>query len=202
MTRRLAIAMLATVWAILIAAGVTAYVTTRSVLVANLDEVLVARATPLDASNRYSVKNELGQTVQEHANSGSRMNEAPVMLRAAFVTLGDGQRVRTVSVRTVQRNDAGEFSPVTVTMSESAEPLERLLHRLAWSLVISGGIGGLLAGLVSAAGGESRAASAAFDGRSDRGHRREEPGPADRRDETRPRTSARRRSFERNARAA
>ena len=53
-----------------------------------------------------------------------------------------------MSVRTVQRNDAGEFSPVTVTMSELGEPPER---PAASACVVAGdfgkGIGGLLAGL-------------------------------------------------------
>ena len=46
MTKRLAISMLLTVWAILIATGVTAYWTTRSVLLANLDQQLESPIQP------------------------------------------------------------------------------------------------------------------------------------------------------------
>ena len=44
MTRRIVAAILLTVWAIVIAGGVTAYFVTRSVLLAELDALLVERA--------------------------------------------------------------------------------------------------------------------------------------------------------------
>jgi signal transduction histidine kinase len=47
MTRRIACAILVTVWAMLIASGVTAYLTTRAVLLADMDETLFAQASAL-----------------------------------------------------------------------------------------------------------------------------------------------------------
>ena len=47
MTRRIAAAILLTVWATLIAGGFTAYWVTRSVLLADLDQLLVKRARML-----------------------------------------------------------------------------------------------------------------------------------------------------------
>jgi signal transduction histidine kinase len=47
MTRRIACAILLTVWAMLIASGVTAYLTTRAVLLADMDDTLVAQASAL-----------------------------------------------------------------------------------------------------------------------------------------------------------
>ena len=47
MTRRIALSILLTVWAMLIASGVTAYLTTREVLLRDLDDTLVAQASAL-----------------------------------------------------------------------------------------------------------------------------------------------------------
>ena len=99
MTRRIAIAMLATVWLILIGGGVTAYLTTRSVLLADMDATMVARTAPVNEADRFIAKNELGQTVQA-GTYRDRQEYRPQLQWARFVTLDDGTRVRTVSVRT------------------------------------------------------------------------------------------------------
>src|SRR5690348_11382798 len=136
MTKRLAISMLLTVWAILIAAGVTAYWTTRSVIVSNMDESLVARATPIAEQGRYLVKNGPGQTVQRGADAAPTRKAQ--LLRAAFVRLGDGQRVRTVSVRTWTPKPDGSQDERTVTLSEPADKFDHLMNQLIISLLLVG----------------------------------------------------------------
>jgi signal transduction histidine kinase len=149
MTKRLAISMLLTVWAILIAAGVTAYVTTRAVLVANLDDSLVARAGTLQGVDRYVVTNDIGQTLESSTKETPDATIKPMLLSAKFANLGDGQRVRTVLVSTYRRDADGVLEPVKVAISESTASLDRLLNRLQLALVISGCVGGILAALIA-----------------------------------------------------
>jgi len=52
MTRRIAAAILLTVWAMLIAGGLIAYFTTRSILLTDLDASLVSRALSLAAQTK------------------------------------------------------------------------------------------------------------------------------------------------------
>src|SRR5689334_23213359 len=80
MTRRIAVTILLTVWAILLAGGVTTYLTIRAVLLKDLDASIAARAASLPQlldengrsisstslarrDDRYVIRNELGQTV-------------------------------------------------------------------------------------------------------------------------------------------
>ena len=149
MTKRLAISTLLTVWAILIAAGVTAYVTTRAVLIANLDDSLVARAGTLQGVDRYVVTNDIGQTLESSTKETPDATLKPALLSAKFANLGDGQRVRTVLVSTYRRDADGVLEPVKVTISEPTASLDRLLNRLKLALVISGCVGGILAALIA-----------------------------------------------------
>src|SRR3954467_13759982 len=83
MTRRIATAILLTVWAILVAGGFAAYWVTRSVLLADLDRSLIdnARSLPQVAGehpglppamagpeDRYVIINAIGQTVGSPAD--------------------------------------------------------------------------------------------------------------------------------------
>ena len=54
MTRRIAISILLTVWLVLILAGGLAYFVTRSLLVSDLDETLLARVSSLPSIERPS----------------------------------------------------------------------------------------------------------------------------------------------------
>lgn len=150
MTTRLVISMLLTVWAILIAAGVTAYLTTRSVLLANLDAALVARATPLNQSAGFVVKNG-NQIVDSTVKSGASDLPSPRIERAVFVTADDGARVRSATVRVFGRDEHGTVQSQEVIQRESAEPFDRLLDRLAGSLIAAGCAGGLIAAIVTRA---------------------------------------------------
>ena len=143
--------MLLTVWAILIAGGLTAYFTTRSVVLASIDKQLVARATVLGGADRYIVKNDRGLTLETRIFGASPQTPTATLVRAAFVRLDDGQRVRSALVRTEWKKDDGTSEPVTVTISESAEVFDRLMNRLALALLVTGCIGGLVAAFVARA---------------------------------------------------
>src|SRR5262249_39710984 len=114
MTRRLAISMLLIFSTILIAAGVTAYVTTRSVLLTTIEAGLVTPPPPVIEEGRKVIKNQLGQTLDAR-NRSSAPEIPPELIRAGFARLGDGTRLRTVAVRIWTRNDAGELEQITVT---------------------------------------------------------------------------------------
>ncbi len=172
MTRRIACAILLTVWAMLIASGVTAYLTTRAVLLADMDETLVAQALALPelappaspsaapASARPAAagvaasaggdeyvmiqKTSDGRTV-----GASRLAAAagPQIVARSFSTLADGRRVRAVTLKALARpaGPGGAPVPVLVTYRGSAESFHRLLDELAWTLAACCLAGGLLA---------------------------------------------------------
>src|SRR5580693_3244797 len=104
MTRRLALAILLIVWATLIAGGIVAYLTTRSVLLADLDATLIARARALPevpgtneaarmeeaAGDRFIVSNDLGQKRGQFWPASSP-GPQPLVIAASLANLGDGQ---------------------------------------------------------------------------------------------------------------
>jgi signal transduction histidine kinase len=166
MTRRITVAILVTVWAILLAGGVVAYLTTRAVLLANLDESLVARAATLPqlvddrghtlapasavrADDRYIVRNEVGQTMGRPTTAAA-FDAAPVLLHASFASMPGGSRMRTVTLRAMGRAvSGGDLIPVTVTFSGSAAEFDRLLDRLAWALGTAGVAGAVLSAWIA-----------------------------------------------------
>src|SRR3954469_3166652 len=107
MTRRIAIAILLTVWAILIAAGVSTYLVTRSVLLVNLDDAIVQRAkalpqitdplgrhyrntSPIRSDDRFIVRNMHNQTlrrVDDEAELSANAVPPPQIVNASFSTL-------------------------------------------------------------------------------------------------------------------
>lgn len=161
MTRRIALAMLLTVWGMLVAGGVTAYLTTRAVLLENMDAALVARAAALPGAvhaagvetpaaptregDRFLIQNEHGQTIARPP--GAPAAAAPVVLSAAFTQLADGSRWRSVTIRVLATppDGRGPAAPVTVSYSTPAAPFDRLLNRLGLALAAVGLIGGLVA---------------------------------------------------------
>src|SRR3982751_2932674 len=150
MTKRIAISMLLTVWAILIATGVTAYLTTRSVLLANLDQALVTRATPLNQSTGYVVHTG-NQIVDSTVKTRASEVAKPTLVEAKFVTADDGTRVRSARIQVSRRNDQGELVTEEIIERESAEPFDRLLNRLAIALLAVGCAGGVIAAFVARA---------------------------------------------------
>lgn len=165
MTRRITLAILVTVWAMLVASGTTAYYTTRSVLLSDLDATLTARACSLpgllppawplgagedasaDRGDRFVIRYADDQRqLRPPPSSGTAFSE-PELLHASFSRLADGRRMRTVTVRTLARpaQPGSEPAEVTVTYSGSAERFHRLLGRLWITLLVTGAVGGLLA---------------------------------------------------------
>ena len=160
MTRRIALAILFTTWAVLLVSAVATYLITRRTLLAELDQSIVDRASALPPSgsvvvppeDRYVVRNEAGQTVARPelaAKPGAR----PVVLARGFVSLGDGTRFRSITIRMPGRDDGGRDdggrddggrdTAYTVVYSAPSERFDRLLRRVSWVLlaVCAGGGG-------------------------------------------------------------
>lgn len=149
MTRRIALAILLTVWTTLVVGGVVVYATTRSLLLADLDASLVRRARGLkelremkqaapnlseSAGDRYVITTPLRRTLGRLPASEIRAPE-PLVESASTATLGDGSRVRSVTLRFTP-SEGGE--PVTVIYSGSAERCYDILRRLEIALAVFG----------------------------------------------------------------
>ena len=162
MTRRIATAILLTVWTILVVGGLGAYFATQAVLVGDLDDRLTRRAEALaDAAARgesveaaatrltpsgqyrFYVEDESGQTIGRSTHGPADVPSA-LPRKAAFIRL-DGQLMRTVTVQLPARREGG--STYTVVYSGDADQIDRVLTRLAWTL----GVCGLAAGAAAAA---------------------------------------------------
>ena len=158
MTRRIALAILLTVWAMLIAGGLVSYITTRSILLADLDSTLMGRAlsramqlhtSPNGASlvilgaDRYRTQNDLKQTLARPATNAARYE--PQILSTKFSS-GAEHRLRTATIRyfAAGPDDKSEPRAFITTISQSAEEFDALLNRLALTLVAFGIVAGLL----------------------------------------------------------
>ncbi len=165
MTRQIAAAILLTVWAMLIAGGVVAYFTTRSVLLADLDATLMSNALSQAVQtrvptteptaepsqvylggNRYLVKNDLKQTI---ARPGVELPEFQPQLVDPHFSDADGKRLRTVLVRYYVIPPRGAPQELMVPYSGSADQFDALMNRLALSLTFFGVIGGLVTAAVA-----------------------------------------------------
>ena len=157
MTRRIALAILLTVWAILVAGCITAYVAVRWALVEELDEALATRASSLPellastaaaaAPNRrdhYVIVTEDGIKLSPPA--GGLAASKATLQSASFFRADDGLLLRRMSLRSVVRDPVGNLTPVTINYQAPADHLDQTLNRLAWGFA---GFG-LLAGVLSA----------------------------------------------------
>lgn len=159
MTRRIALAILLTVWAILIGGCVTAYLVVRYALIEQLDESLMARAStlpelkggpataPSSRTDRYVIRSSTGQTLSPAAG-GKAMSDV-TLASASFSKLGDGTRLRSIVVRASVRDSRGADVPVTITYQGSAAHVDRLLDRLALAFALFGLCAGLLTAFVA-----------------------------------------------------
>jgi heavy metal sensor kinase len=169
MTRRIALAILLTVWAVLVAGCVVAYATVRWALIQQLDQSLVNKASalpelarvrpgmatrpaPVDDSpqvDRYVIKADNGVTVSPPA--GGMVLSQVESLGGSFSELADGTPMRNVVVRGVARSpEGGGGIGVTVAYSADASHLFGLLNRLAFAFSAFGvGAGVLAAGVAS-----------------------------------------------------
>jgi signal transduction histidine kinase len=159
MTRRLAWAILVLVCATLAVAGAGAYLIARSVLLADLDQTIVARACTLpeltgvetpgrraapSPDDRFVVQNELGQTLQRPGDQADVGPGVEVTARR-FVTLPDGRRLRSLTIKALVPG-AGVR---TVVYGTPTDRLDWVLARIGGSLVAFGILGGALAAAVA-----------------------------------------------------
>src|SRR4051812_21920405 len=142
MARRIAAAILLTVWAILVAGGLATYWVTRAVLVGDLDATLTRRAMVVAraaargenperaaaevaaSQDRYVVNNGLKQNLGRASEAGDE-GPPPPPERASFSRLGDGRLIRTVAVRVSAPATPG--GAVTVAYSGPADQVDHVL---------------------------------------------------------------------------
>ena len=173
MRRRLAAAILLTVWAMLIIGGGAVYLGVRSILINDLDSLLYARASALpellhpagfdlsrvpvyDWRDRYVIRQSAGGggAVNTPATQSSRGSvEAvppPKLLDARFTTDANRQRWRTVILSAVApSSDLSRRQPVTLEYSGKTDRIDRLLERVATALLVFGVVAGALTAGVS-----------------------------------------------------
>ena len=157
MTRRIAITILLTVWIALIGAGLTAWLTARSVLLHDLDSAILDRARMLTAGNepaaivaafpddRYIVKGSLDRTLDRPSPTNATA-AGPEVISADFVRLPEGS-FRRVTLRTT---GDGTHEPTTIVYSASTTGFDRVLQRLAIALAACALAGGAIAAIVAA----------------------------------------------------
>jgi len=157
MTRRIALAILFSVWTMLLIGTVVAYFSVRSVMVADLDSLLYARAVALpelvhaqgfdpnrapqyDWTDIYSIR-----------PASDNVAPARPTITASRIQRGaDGRHLRTLTIAAVS---AASRSPVIVEYSGSMERIDKLLGRIAFALgaftIIAGAIAAAVAVYVS-----------------------------------------------------
>src|SRR4051794_15554241 len=107
MTRRIALAILISVWSMLVIAAVAAYFSVRTILIKDLDSLLYSRAialpeliqprgfdparTPVyDWADAYTIKSDLGRLTTP--------DEKPRLLEGSFTRSSTGESTRTIRV--------------------------------------------------------------------------------------------------------
>src|SRR5712671_7030500 len=112
MTRRIALAILFSAWAVVLVALVAIYFVTRQTVLAELDESIIMRASALPQlrgvtqesglavlppGDRYVIMNEVGQIlVRPEARESS--HTVPVATNRKFVSLPGGGRLRSITL--------------------------------------------------------------------------------------------------------
>lgn len=163
MTRRIALAILFSAWAVVLVALVVIYFTTRQTLIAELDESIISRASALPQltgvsqesgmavlpqGDRYVIRNELGQVMvrpQRPLSTGS----APAVSNRRFVSLAGGGRLRSITLNFPLRSDQSSARLATIVYSAPADALDNLLKHMAIVLCGVGAGGGLITGAVA-----------------------------------------------------
>ena len=114
MTRRIAIAILFSVWVMLIIGGMLAYFTTRSILLADLDATIMNRALSravsiqqastqpaniIQSHDRSITKNQFSQTIARSSFDANEHPEfEPAIISSKFSELAD-HRVRSLTIK-------------------------------------------------------------------------------------------------------
>ena len=153
MTRRLAFTILLTVWATIVAGGVSAWLAARAVLLADLDASIVQRAMlvpeavgragagpPALAGDRYVVIGAQSRTLDRQAPARP-LPTMPEVAGQDFVDLPEG-RHRRLTLRW-PASDGG--LPLMLVYSASTSRFDAVLWRLAIALAGFGAAGGALA---------------------------------------------------------
>ncbi len=164
MTRRIVAAILLVVWTTLIAGGAAAYLAVQTLMLEELDSTIIQRAAaiyqvaggPISAGtfyehprDRYIIVDERGQTVARMPIDAAAL-PSPQTLDRSFTTLGDGQRMRTLTLQIAKvSNHTSSPSQVKVVYSIPADVFDRTLSRLAWTLLIGGTAAGMFAAMIA-----------------------------------------------------
>jgi signal transduction histidine kinase len=169
MTRRITVMILLTVWVMLIAGGLTAYLTTRAVLLADMDSSLVKEMLslsevnddhsrkfkplpPVEPGARYLVRSLTGQRMDDPTTHPVNSSETPQIVSAAFGYNADQGRTRSVTVRaTAVPVDGTEPMIVTIVHSDSTQHLDAMLNALGASLIVATCVGGIIAAILARA---------------------------------------------------
>src|SRR5258706_12690101 len=102
MTRRISLAILLTVWAILIAGCVTAYLTMRWVLIDQLDRSMVAKASALPELARFA-----GTASDDGEDRAAVRKAAPGAHAAAAPPQGDRYVIKNAAGQTISPPGGG-----------------------------------------------------------------------------------------------
>src|SRR5437899_2496205 len=164
MTRRIALAILFSAWAVVLVALVVIYLVTRQTVVAELDESIIMRASALPQlvgvsqeggmaifppGDRYVIRNELGQVlVRPEGRLSSRAS--PIVTNRKFISLAAGGRLRSITLNFGLRASGEQPERLaTIVYSAPADALDNLLKRMTILLCAVGLGGGLLIGAVA-----------------------------------------------------
>jgi two-component system OmpR family sensor kinase len=164
MTRRIALAILFSAWAVVLVALVAIYFVTRQTVLAELDESIIMRASALPqlrgvtqesglavlpAGDRYVILNEVGQVlVRPEAQASTGVS--PVVTSRKFVSVAGGGRLRSITLTFDLPALAREpRRQATIVYSAPADALDNLLSRMAYVLAAVGLGGAILIGAVA-----------------------------------------------------
>jgi signal transduction histidine kinase len=160
MTRRITLAILVTVWSLILVGGGIAYAVTRALLLEDLDAAILARVAMLpelepatvtdpamgtvDPGDRYVLNNRgIARRRTPEAAAGAAVAPVLDILDARFTKLGDGTRLRTLTVRApLRRAEDGPAEMATVVYSGPAGPFDSLLNKLIAYLIGFGAVAG------------------------------------------------------------
>jgi signal transduction histidine kinase len=143
-TRRIAIYILLTTWVALVLIGFAVYVATRQVLLADLDDAIVARAMQLPVAlgmaepggvpiggggaadgDRFLVRNSVGRTLARPTTSPASAGLTPVVVNHTFSQLADGRRLRTLTIALVRNGGAaaGDDEEAATVVGNGGKPI-------------------------------------------------------------------------------
>lgn len=164
MTRRIVAAILLAVWTTLVVGGIAAFWIVRSVMLDDLDASIALRVSALIESSltqpaphgkphhprdRFFIADENGQTIAR-MSAITTSPHAPEIVSRAFTTTGDGQRMRTLTLRSdASAEPSGHSGKIQVVYSAPADAFDRTLTRLSWTLFLGGLTAGLFAAMVA-----------------------------------------------------